>query len=265
MSARHPEPLDPELQALLDDERQAPGAPAAARQRVASRLSISVAAGLSGAAGVSGAASQTSAHALPAAGAKAVFAWKWMALGLSSVAVVAGAAGVWRALQPRPAIVGTSASAPSAAAPPAPLAAPVAVVAALDPVSAPTVPVGPAPTGVPRVVAGAAPAAAQAATEEPAAHHRHADVSAEHSLVEGARAALQRNDVASALRLCARHGQLFPRGSLVEERDSVVILALGAAHRAKEATARAARFRARYPGSLFLPAVEAALANADAP
>jgi len=225
--------IDPELDALLDSERHAPGASPAARQRVAARLSLTV--GVIGLAAGQASAGQVSGS-LPAAGAK-VFAWKWLAAGLTSVAVLGGiASGVWWSHRSQL----------------APLA-PVVVPAAL-PVAEPA----------PQLVAPAVEPAVEPPVPKPAAHRR-ANPSSEYPLVEGARSALQHNDIAGALRLCARHQDLFPHGSLVEERDSIVILALGAAHRADEAASRAARFRNRYPGSLFLPAIEAAVENAREP
>ncbi len=201
---------------------------------------------MSVAAGISVAAGQASAHSLPAAGAKAIFAWKWLAIALTATTVAGGLAAIrWSRQTHRAAISAPATPTAPVAEPPTPIdtqaAAPVA--------ESPPALVGIPPVGTP--------------TDDGApAHRRPQDPSSEHTLVEGARAALQHNDIPTALRLCARHEQLFPRGSLAEERDSVVILALGAAHRTREAASRATRFRAHYPGSLFLPAVDAALENA---
>jgi hypothetical protein len=78
---------------------------------------------------------------------------------------------------------------------------------------------------------------------------------AERRLLEDARRALG-SSPATALEKIEAHERAHPRGQLVEERESLRIRALAAAGRGDEARARAARFRARYPQSLFLPAID---------
>jgi hypothetical protein len=55
------------------------------------------------------------------------------------------------------------------------------------------------------------------------------------------------------------HARTYPGGAFSEERDSLWISALVAAGRVDEASARAKRFRAHYPNSLFGPAIDRAV------
>jgi hypothetical protein len=68
-----------------------------------------------------------------------------------------------------------------------------------------------------------------------------------------------RRDGDAALIPLARHASGFPRGQLVEEREGMWVKALVLAGRPAAARARAESFRRRFPHSLFLPAVDAAL------
>ncbi len=87
------------------------------------------------------------------------------------------------------------------------------------------------------------------------------DAVAEHAILDEARNALGRGDAAAALAAIERHQARYPNGALGEEREVLAIRALAAAGRTNDAHARAARFKARYPKSLFLPSVEQALGN----
>ncbi|GMU60376.1 MAG: hypothetical protein AMXMBFR34_21390 [Myxococcaceae bacterium] len=89
---------------------------------------------------------------------------------------------------------------------------------------------------------------------------RDTELSAERALLEVARTALAKGDVPGTLEAVERHAREFPRGRLAEEREVLFIQALAQAGRRDEALARAQRFRAHFPDSLMLPAVDAALA-----
>src|ERR1700747_987473 len=88
-------PLPPDLQALLDAERDAPGAPSSSRERVRNRLAVSIGASVGGAAGA--------AHATPPLGTGAVPPASKLLLakiGLGLVAVVGVSAGIYIAVRP---------------------------------------------------------------------------------------------------------------------------------------------------------------------
>jgi TolA-binding protein len=84
-------------------------------------------------------------------------------------------------------------------------------------------------------------------------------LNAERLVVDVARSAYARGDRDEALRALARHATTYPEGALAEEREALAIRILVDAGRASEARARGQKFRTRYPKSLMLPAVEAAL------
>jgi hypothetical protein len=82
---------------------------------------------------------------------------------------------------------------------------------------------------------------------------------AERALLDKARAALGRGDNEECLAIVKTHTDAFARGRLAEEREALAVKALVNLGRAAEARRRGARFRAHYPRSLLLPAVESAL------
>ena len=84
-------------------------------------------------------------------------------------------------------------------------------------------------------------------------------LAAERALLEEARTALARGNAREALSLLARSRQEFPNGTLIEEREALVILALSADGQMATATAAAGTFRKKYPKSMLLPSIEAAL------
>lgn len=86
-------------------------------------------------------------------------------------------------------------------------------------------------------------------------------LSAERQLLDDAHAALTAGEPARALALLDEHTRRYPRPQLGEEREALAIQALATMGRYDEARARAARFRAASPNSLFLPAVDATLAS----
>ena len=81
----------------------------------------------------------------------------------------------------------------------------------------------------------------------------------ERALLEQARTALSRGQPTVALVALGRHELQFARGQLLEECESLWVQALVAADEPAEARERAERFRARFPRSIFLLAVDHSL------
>jgi len=131
----------------------------------------------------------------------------------------------------------------------------------------------PAPEVVPPVTA---PASETPALEPPVSHgsnetHRRTrgvqaskaaslgdPLDRERDLIERARTVLRTGHPSLALSLLREHESAFPSGILSEERSGLEIEALIADGQLKEARQRVANFRARYPVSPLLPAIDAA-------
>jgi hypothetical protein len=88
---------------------------------------------------------------------------------------------------------------------------------------------------------------------------RDLDLAAERALIDTARTALGRAQGEAALDALRRHGDRFPAGRLVEEREALRVQALAQLGRGDDARAAAARFRKEHPRSMLLPVVDAAL------
>jgi hypothetical protein len=253
-------PLPPDVVvAMRADAAQGAGAgemnpPDLVRQRVLGRLRQSIAATTPGSGAGPGVESGPSS--VPGAGAQSAsplarLAGGWMGKTVLLAALVGGGAAlhaVWPSGS-RPATVGGAA--PAVSAPSA--AAEIGAGAA-------------AGTGK-----GAAETTAATGSEARPAEHAPATrtrlgassranrLAAERALLDRARRALMRGDGDAALDPLGRHATSFPRGQLVEEREGMRVKALVLAGRRSEARARANSFRRRFPHSLFLPVVEAAL------
>lgn len=78
----------------------------------------------------------------------------------------------------------------------------------------------------------------------------------ERNLLERARTALSRGKPASALQALRQHQQQYPRGTLAEERQALMVVALASVGQGARARAAARRFKKRHPQSLLLPLVE---------
>jgi hypothetical protein len=230
------DPLDPELEALLDAEREA-RPPGVALDRVWSHLERSV-----GAAGAGKTSADPPGGAGSATGWIAAHAPVIVALAFG-VGAAAGAAATVVLRKPtervvyveRPAVVAPSSREVAAAAPAeAPSAIDVAPPA-----------VRPRPS-----VVRAVPVASS-----------FSSLPAERALLDSAREALGQNDGARAIALTDEHARRFSRPQLREEREAIGIQALVVEGRYDEARERARQFRAASPDSLFLPAVEASLAS----
>jgi len=81
----------------------------------------------------------------------------------------------------------------------------------------------------------------------------------ERAVLDEARAALRGGDGATALSAVDRHMREFARPELAEEREALAVQALVVTGRYDEARARASRFKASAPASLFMPSVDASL------
>ena len=86
----------------------------------------------------------------------------------------------------------------------------------------------------------------------------------ERAILDVARTAVGPGDGAHALDAVERHQRDFPHGQLVEEREAIAIQALARLGRADEAWTRASRFHRRYPHSVLIPVVDAAVESAKA-
>lgn len=82
----------------------------------------------------------------------------------------------------------------------------------------------------------------------------------ERTVLETARQALVRSDLASARQWLAEHRRRFPSGALSEERDSLAVRASIVAHERAQAQALLEEFSNKYPQSLFAPSLRRAVA-----
>ncbi|HTN88580.1 MAG TPA: RNA polymerase sigma factor [Sorangium sp.] len=138
-----------------------------------------------------------------------------------------------------------------------PLAPPIAA-----PLGAP--PAAPATAMSAPATAMSAPATTARASTSPARRAAHVadrhSVDPDISLLGRADAALGAGRATEALDLLERHARKYPHGPSTEQREALAVRVLLTAGRRTEAAARAERFRAAFPGSLLMPAVDAALA-----
>lgn len=254
-------PLDSELRALLEAERvplaEEQGVAHAAKVRVWSRLESTL-----GLAAPSVPTAPTLGSAATSAAAS-IARWPLVARLIGRVPGWAGGAlvgallvgGAWLLVAHRSAevmrapvlspTVGEPASipAPSVAAAPAPAEA----------AGSPHESVVPAASLPIERVRAARPRAASHATPSPSA----GDLAAERALLDQARAQLRDGLGGPALATLRAHQRRFPRGQLVEERESLRIRALlydGQTDRANELLTA---FRRRYPHSIFFPDMQA--------
>lgn len=83
----------------------------------------------------------------------------------------------------------------------------------------------------------------------------------ERAALDRARVALAAGESERALEETKRHAREFPNGILSEEREAIAINGLVRLGRYTQASQRAARFRVRYPQSLMMQSVDAAMAT----
>jgi hypothetical protein len=221
------EPLDGELADLLGAERRRPPAPADVRARVRGRVMTTV--------GPGGGGSPPPGRGPPPATPAGLLV-KPLLLGAALGSVV----GVFIVTRPEPAD--------------APRPAVTASFQAVVPSSRP------AGTDVPAVTAPLAAVPAPVATAHPGAvASREESLAAERRVLDEAQRALADGRSAAAFEALAEHARMFPRGRLAEEREGLWIRALARAGRMDEARDRATRFRAIYPHSILLPAIDETL------
>jgi hypothetical protein len=239
-----PDPLSPELDELLRAARPLDGPPDDARERLARRVALSVAAPIVVGAGVAAAVGASSAGATAVRGALSPLAQKVL-IGVTSLLLGGGiGAATHAALAPAPVVVVVAAP-PVAAPAPAPSGSPA--------------PTAPPVADIPTVSFSDLPAAASAPAATPRPAASSTGLADERRLLDGARAALSRGEAAAALPPLAEHARRFPHGILTEEREALAIQALARSGRAQEAEERAARFEKAFPGSFMMPAVKDAL------
>jgi len=258
------EPMPADLADLLDAERVVGYPPVP--EALARQIAAEVAAGVGGAA-ASTAVSATSASAAGSTGAsglaasiKGAIATKIALASALSFMVGSGTGAVLHATLSKPRA-------------PAPIVARQEVVATPPPSATEPVTAEPAPVPAPAPSPGLGPrmpAAPLRATPPQVPEQKKAVPSAhdialadERGLLEMARTALARGQSDAALEALEGHARRFPQGQLVEEREGLAILALAAAGRGEEARRRSASFQAKYPNSLLLLAIEAALQPRD--
>jgi len=264
-----PDPLAPEVAALLAAERRAPPPSAARQALILSRVQAAAAAtGAATAAGI--AATAATANAAPAA-ASAGIALAGVALSkplliLAATTTAVAAIGGGVAISYRQSKVTPSSGAVTAAATASPAPAARRPSATAHPggssvaASPHVVPVPmPVPVPPPRVSGTAAQntkAGARALTVVPPAWP---DIEGEAAILEQARLALAAGDATAALAGVGQHALRFPRGSLAEEREALGIRALLLAGQRSRAERRADAFARQYPGSVQGDSIDRAL------
>ena len=228
-------PLPPDLRNLFDEERGAYEESDAARARVLRRIEASVAFGAVGiGAGALVAAKTGLWSTLLLHVAKHAKLWLAMTFAAGATAGVVVGETHARFAAPAPIVV------PAPPAIPKPSA--FGQSASVDP---------------PAISIGSLPSVPSAPPPVTLAPPPVSTLAAEQSLIETARSALARGRADDALRATSEHEKQFPRGRLAEERELLAIQALVQAGRTSDAEARAKRFHAAYPSSLYGSAVDA--------
>lgn len=220
------EPLDPELARLLDVERARPPVSASAHERLLGRVEASLAAG----AAVAGAAAAGTA-------AKGAATKSWLvAITAFAVGSAVGAGAMLLRKEPEARVVTVE----KRVEVPVPVTVVVSAPAAPPPEVAPSTSLAAPPTS-------GSHAAPRASTDP-----------GEVLTLDKIRSALKSGDSASALAAVAEHEKRYPAGAHIEEREALAVQALARAGRREEASARADRFRKRFPSSFFMAIVDAA-------
>lgn len=252
------ERLPPDIETLLDAERELPPEDTALKERVLRGVTVAVGGpaggepegGATGGDGDSGAGTAASgADAAAQITSGAVGAGASATKAIVGVGVAAFLAGGLAGSALTTSMLRTEAPAP----PPPVVVAPttsVAVPRPVEPELAPTSSSPAEPTSTPK--AGTS-ARAPASSKAKASH-----LDRERELLDVARGALGRGNAEGALEALAEHTEQFPGAQLGEERHALMVQALAAAGRTTEARTVAEQFRARYPTSMLRPVVDAA-------
>lgn len=250
------EPMDTELARLFEEERAAHVPEPIARREVFARVEKSLllatlaVGAVKGAAGA-GASAVTAGLVSNAAKIKVALLVAVAAAGTFAAGVVVG-----RTSKSTPSASSTpSSSTLVTAVAPASATAPLLVPSSSSSSAAPGISAAPSSDVLPTPASAAPPVSASAVSAATD------DLPKEQALLDTARAALARGRPDDALAAIASHASTFPRGRLVEDRDALAVQAHAAAGHTDEAKARAQRFRARYPKSIYLPAIDRAIAG----
>jgi len=209
-------PLPPDVRALLDHEREIPALSAATRARAIARARAALVAGV-----------DRRATPVP------IRHPRWAAAA-ALFCILGGAVGA-AAYQFRAYL-----------APPAeihPIPTPVKTVATPRPIA-------------PAAVVEEAPALPPPATPDKPVLSKADAARAELHLLRQARGAVAREDYASALRPIGEHARRFKDGRLSEEREALRVKSLAGLGRTDDARRAATAFRARFPRSVLLSAVD---------
>jgi hypothetical protein len=121
-----------------------------------------------------------------------------------------------------------------------------------------------APVASSAVIAAPSSSAENRLAEPPsasAAPQGGSELARERALLDVARADAAQGEPEQVLAVVAQHRRQFPRGRLTEEREALAIRALLSLGRTGEARQRAQTFRAAYPNSFLIPALESALST----
>lgn len=268
---RELEALPDDVRSLLDACRAGAPLPPGVRSRLASRLDrtlglppIDGGPGNAGDAGAgdggaaSGASTAASGSSIAAHGATAagLFAGKAALVAAFAIGAVAGGATV-AAVLPRAAGPAPSVEVTPRSEREAPREEPIVRVTPADEPEA-QVADPPEPSAATKV-RGARRATIDTSAPATAPPAPDTDLGAERALVERARTALFRRRAADALDALEEHERRFPGGRLSEERDALAVQSLRTLGRNDEARARATRFVADHPSSIFRPLVDPAL------
>ena len=236
----HTEELSDDVRALLRAEQDAPAAPEGAREMVLDRVFATL-----------------TVPAPPASPPPAPIAAPMLASNALRAIVasltIAGALAVTAALRSTPR-TDRAQRAPAARvlrAEPVITPTPTRAISAVIAASAPPTVVADASVAALVEAPRHAPTARRAAAEE-----APEDLAEEQRLLAEGQRALAARDVGAVLSAVRAHAHRFARGTLAEERDALEIRALLVAQRTDEARARGARFRRRYPDSVFSVEIE---------
>ena len=257
------ESLSPRARALFDAERTRPDDPQDRVARVYDRLATSIVLGATGE--VSRSAEATSSDVTRSdvlSGGTARGAAITSALSGKTVALVLGVflvgGGAGAALQARL----DSRSVVAAPTPPAVLSPSVSTSVSTPAQAEKTL----TPNDLPSIPASSA-ATSERATAPRARQipetlgERDVDLSHERESLERARMAGARRDFVGVLTALDEHQREYPNGRLAEEREALAVGALIELGRVGEARERGARFQRQHPTSVFVAAIEAALAR----
>jgi len=215
---RHERPLPPEVDALLDHEREIQPLPATVRARALARARAALVAG------------SATRLATPTPVPRTRWAAVAVLICIGGATVGAAAYQLRAHLAPAPEI--------------RPIAAPVKTVVTPPPAATPAATVEEMPESATPARAAGKPILSKADAAR-----------AELKLLRQARAAVAREAYAAALTPIAEHAHKFKDGRLAEEREALRVKALAGLGRTDEARRAATAFRARFPRSVLLPAV----------